>query len=294
MTPSSRIVATTGNNSNADIKVEGVPRSVSKNHTSKEGMTTTTASASWETENNAKVNAEPQQLQEALSFREVAERTFELPYHEIKFMIGKDLRDRADRMVLEAFIKSKTLTDQCYTKSARTTVVKRKLIQVNKKWTQENTQAQQPHGFKFIIPTTITTTKTATNTVFVFGARSGGVQVEHVRRNGDQEKDPNLKRGKDKSQKPKQRHKRKRKVRRTNNYEIRQAERKKEEEMKNKADRIKCKISNKEKEESVPFWSKNKIKRSLKLGRKVCRNTEGRIKRNKTNNAVKIRPRKGS
>ena len=55
MTPSSRIVATTGNNSNADNKVEGVSCSVSKNHTSKEGMTTITASASWGTdENNAK------------------------------------------------------------------------------------------------------------------------------------------------------------------------------------------------------------------------------------------------
>ena len=108
MTPSSRIVATTGNNSNADNKVEGVPRSVSKNHTSKEGMTTTTASESWGTdENNSKGKAEPQELQEALSFREVTERTFELPYHEINYMTGKDLRDRADRMVLEAFIKSK-------------------------------------------------------------------------------------------------------------------------------------------------------------------------------------------
>ena len=55
MTPSSSIVSTTCNNSNADNKVEGVPCVVSKNHTIKEGMTTTTASASWGTdENNAK------------------------------------------------------------------------------------------------------------------------------------------------------------------------------------------------------------------------------------------------
>ena len=129
MTPSSRIVATTGNNSNTDIKVKDVPRSVSKNHTSKEGMTTTSASASWETEaNNAQVNAESQLLQEALDFREVVEGTFELPYHEVNYMTGKDLRDRADIMVLEAFIQSKTPTDQCYTKMGRTTVVKRKLI----------------------------------------------------------------------------------------------------------------------------------------------------------------------
>ena len=293
MTFSSRIVATTGNNSNADNKVEGVPRLVSKNHTSKKGMATTTASASWGTdENNAKGKTEPQQLQEALSFREVAEKTFDLPYHEINYMPGQHLRDRADRMVLEAFIKSKTLTNQCYTTSARTTVVKRKLIQVNKKWTQKNTQAQQPHGIKFIFQPTTTTTKTAINTIFVFGAGSGGVQVEHVRRNGDQEKDPNLKRGKNKSQKPNQRHKRKKEVRRTNNYEIRQVERKKEEEMKKKANRIKWKISHKETEEVVPFWSKNNIKLSLKPERKVPRNTKSRMKRNKTNNAVKRRRRK--
>ena len=64
--------------------------------------------------------------------------------------------------------------------------------------------------------------------------------------------------------------------------------------MKKKANRVKWKIRNKDKKESVSFWSKNKIKRSLKLGRKVRRNTRSRTKRNKTNNAVKRRRRKGS
>ena len=77
-------------------------------------------------------------------------------------------------------------------------------------------------------------------------------------------------------------------------YEIRQAERKKEEGMKKKANRIKWKINHKEKEESVLFWSKNKIKLSLKPEIKVPRNTKSRMKRNKTNNAVKRRRRKGS
>ena len=52
MTPISRIVATTRNNSDAGIKVEDVPRSVPGKHKSKEAMTTTTASASWGTEAN--------------------------------------------------------------------------------------------------------------------------------------------------------------------------------------------------------------------------------------------------
>ena len=64
--------------------------------------------------------------------------------------------------------------------------------------------------------------------------------------------------------------------------------------MKKKANRIKWKISHKETEEVVPFWSKNKIKLSLKPERKVPRNTKSRMKRNKTNNAVKRRRRKGS
>jgi hypothetical protein len=47
---------------------------------------------SWGTdENNSKGKAEPQGLQEAMSCREVAERTFTLVYHEISYMTGKDL-----------------------------------------------------------------------------------------------------------------------------------------------------------------------------------------------------------
>lgn len=147
MTPSSRIVATTGNNLNAGIKVEGIPRSVSKEHASKEGMTTTTASESWGTQSNgAQVDAELKPVQEALDFKEVVERSFGLPYHEVNFMTGKDLRDRADRLVLEAYIQSKTLTNQCYTKASKPAKVTQQIIKVDKKWTQESSQVQQEQG----------------------------------------------------------------------------------------------------------------------------------------------------
>ena len=53
-------------------------------------------------------------------------------------------------------------------------------------------------------------------------------------------------------------------------------------------------ISHKEKEESVLFWSKNRIKLSLKPGKKVPWNTKSRMKRNNTNSGVKRRRRKGS
>ena len=50
--------------------------------------------------------------------------------------------------------------------------------------------------------------------------------------------------------------------------------------MKKKANIIKWKNSHKEKEESVLFWSKNKIKLSLKPGRKAPWNTKSKMKRN--------------
>ena len=50
MTPSSRIIATTNNNVNTEIKKEGAPFSVHQNHKKQEKATTIIASRSCETE----------------------------------------------------------------------------------------------------------------------------------------------------------------------------------------------------------------------------------------------------
>ena len=70
MTPSSRNVATTGNHLDTVIKVEGTPCSVPEKQESKEGTTTTTASASWRTEANVEQgDAKLQPAQEALELK---------------------------------------------------------------------------------------------------------------------------------------------------------------------------------------------------------------------------------
>ena len=93
-----------------------------------------------------------------------------MPYHKVNYMTGKDLRDRADRLVLEAYIQSKTLTDQYYTNTNKTIKITKKIVKVNKKWTHEPIQVQQEQGFKFTVPSHTITTRIKENTVFIFGA----------------------------------------------------------------------------------------------------------------------------
>ena len=154
MTPSSRIVVTTGNNLNAGIKVAGVPRSVFKEHVHKKGATTTTASETWGIETkDTQDKAKPKPIQDALNLKEVVGRSVGLPYHEVTYMTGKDLRDRADRLVLEAYIQSKTFTDQCYTKTGNT-------IKVTKKCQSEQKVDQKtnpsPTGTRFQVYSPVT------------------------------------------------------------------------------------------------------------------------------------------
>ena len=83
-------------------------------------ITTTTASETWGTKTmDAQVKVKPKPIQDALTFKEVVERSVGLPYHEVNYMTGKDPRDRTDGFVLEAYIQSKTFTDQYYTKQAK-------------------------------------------------------------------------------------------------------------------------------------------------------------------------------
>ena len=69
--------------------------------------------------------------QKARSFKKVVANSFELPYHEMHFMTGKYLQRRGDRMVLEAYIWSNTLTDQYYNNAGKSIKAKKLIIQVN-------------------------------------------------------------------------------------------------------------------------------------------------------------------
>ena len=46
-------------------------------------------------------------------------------------MIGKNLRDSSEKMMLEAYIQSKTFTDKGYAKVSKPTIFIEKLIQTN-------------------------------------------------------------------------------------------------------------------------------------------------------------------
>ncbi len=47
-----------------------------------------------------------------MTFEEITEDTIGATYHEILFMTGKEIRDRGDCKILEAYMRLRTLTDQ--------------------------------------------------------------------------------------------------------------------------------------------------------------------------------------
>ena len=68
--------------------------------------------------------------QEALNFEEVTERSTGLPYHKVNYTAGKDLRDRANRVMLGGCVKSKNYSNWCYAN-----IQTRNRFHVGKKWT---------------------------------------------------------------------------------------------------------------------------------------------------------------
>lgn len=140
-------------------------------------------------------------------------------------MTGKDIRDRADILVLEAYIQSKTLTDQCHTTS-NTIKVTKKMVKANKKWTQKPTQAQQEQGFKFTVQSHNTTTRTKQNTLFVFGAGLETTQAKIISKKEDLDDDVKETRKNNKSENSKQNFKNRMRGGRINSYEAIQTERK--------------------------------------------------------------------
>ena len=78
------------------------------------------------------------------TFEEMAEEAFGLPYHEILFKTGKELRGMSDRKLLDVYMKSRTLTDQNYLPR------KQKIVKPAMKW---KVPASKPKEFKFSVDT---------------------------------------------------------------------------------------------------------------------------------------------
>ena len=98
---------------------------------------------------NSTKAARPQD-REPMSVKSLVEDTVGLPYHDVCFMMGKEIRDRGDRVVLEAYVKSKITSDQCYQPS------KRKIVKPAKIWSEIKSSKQplQPKEWTFT-PTSV-------------------------------------------------------------------------------------------------------------------------------------------
>jgi len=77
---------------------------------------------------------------EPLPFDDLLGDGLGLPYQQEPFMTGKELRDIGERRVLDAYITSRTLTDQIYVPR------KRKIVKSAMKW---KVPASKPEEFKF-------------------------------------------------------------------------------------------------------------------------------------------------
>ena len=109
MKKTSRIVETTDNNSDANFKVENVPVFVREvKHKNNEGMTTTTAASTSETHSiSRRYECIKVPTQTPHTFKEIAEQSTELPFHELNFVSRKELEERSDRLIMNAFIQTK-------------------------------------------------------------------------------------------------------------------------------------------------------------------------------------------
>ena len=126
---------------------------------------------------------------EAPSFRETIKDLLGLPYHEVNFMTGKELRDRGDRMILEAYVKSNTTSDQCYSNWRGNKNTKRRIVKPIKKWSGTNKPVHQVGVFKFEIDSNIKSHKTGNRGLFVFGTSAISGKEENYRKLTNQMED---------------------------------------------------------------------------------------------------------
>ena len=73
--------------------------------------TTTVAIKNVTQKTEGKPQATQPQNKRFISFASLVEETVDLPHHEVSFVTGKEIRDRSDRFVLEAYMKSKITMD---------------------------------------------------------------------------------------------------------------------------------------------------------------------------------------
>ena len=90
-----------------------------------------------------------------MTFKEMAEDAIGRPYHDILFMTGKEIRDRGDLLIRDAYInmRSKTLAsdvlDGGLPKSLNCVPRKRKIVKATMKWkvpASSTTDEDEPQG----------------------------------------------------------------------------------------------------------------------------------------------------
>ena len=103
-----------------------------------------------------------------MSFKSLVEDMVGWSYHEV-FMTGKEIRDRGDRVVLEASVKSKITLDQHYQPS------KRKIVKSAKIWSEIKSSKQplQPKEWSFTPTSVEHVTARATDLTSGFRFRNG-------------------------------------------------------------------------------------------------------------------------
>ena len=101
-----------------------------------------------------------------MTFKEMAEDTIGSPYHEIFFMTGKEIRDRGDREMVDAYTRLRTLTDQNYVPR------KRRIVKPAMTWKIPDQKISKSNAFFFNGKTTSPISIQGANGRFVFGAEA--------------------------------------------------------------------------------------------------------------------------
>ena len=184
MTSRSRFAVPTVSKSNAHTKVDGVP-TLSYQDEEQEGMTTTTADSTYNIVEEATLNTIETQDEQPTPFTSLVEDTVGLPYHQVNFMTGKEIRDRSKRIVLDSYMRATTTTDQNYQPRPR------RLIKSARFWKVPKQQEERRKAFTFKFEAATPSGKSMNNDLFVFGTgKTHSVTTQNPGTPGKQDNKP--------------------------------------------------------------------------------------------------------
>ena len=184
MTPRSGFAATTAGKLNAHTKVDNVPTSSYQNE-EQEGMTTTTADSTYNITEEATLNKINTQDERPTLFTSLVEDTVGLPYHQVMFMTGKEIRDRSKRIVLDSYMRSKTTTDQNYQPRQR------RVVKAARSWKVPEQQEERSKDFTFKIDAANPLGEFMNKDLFVFGTdKTHSVTTQNPGTPGKQDNKP--------------------------------------------------------------------------------------------------------